>query len=104
MLLCDQINEFNAALETARSSIEAAWADYAQAAKHLEHFKEAMREEQLQVLAADKDYPERHDSALDWLELWASFRVRLPRVALPTSISLPDEDLLSYFEELPDYP
>jgi hypothetical protein len=103
-LLCERIIEFNAVLETARGSVEAALADYAQAAKRLEHFKETMREEQLQALAADGDYPERHGSALDWLELWASFRARLPTVELPTSVAVPGDDLLSYFEELPDCP
>lgn len=103
-LLCDRINEFNEVLTAARASVEAAWADYAKAAGDLESFKEAMREEQLRMLAADEERSERDESTLEWLGLWAAFQARVPQLALPTSVTPPDDDLLSYFEELPDSP
>ena len=107
IVVCAQIDAFNAVLEAARETIEGARMEYAAAVEQLVDFAERTARMGREALAAKPQ--EWQESAAgeevrDWLALYEAFRPEVPTIEYPQEIDGLDEVLLTNFEELPDDP
>ena len=105
--LCNQIDSFNAVVQSARTSIEAAARDYDAAVAGLRQFVETIAEEQAGAFDSKGDRWKggvQANLAREWIDRYEGFQPVAPELNFPQEMDYPDDDLLSDFEELPDSP
>jgi hypothetical protein len=107
IVVCAQIDAFNAMLEAARETIEGARQEYAAAVEQLRDFAEMTARTGREALAAKPQKWQESaagEEVRDWLALYEAFRPEVPTIEYPQEIDGLDEVLLTNFEELPDDP
>lgn len=107
IVVCAQIDAFNAMLEAARETIEGARKEYAAAVEQLRDFAERTARTGREALAAKPQKWQESaagEEVRDWLALYEAFRPEVPTIEYPQEIDGLDEVLLTNFEELPDDP
>jgi hypothetical protein len=107
IVVCAQIDAFNAMMEAARESIESARRDYAGAVEKLHKFAARTARTGRQALAAKSEEWHRTpvgEAARDWIALYEAFRPEVPTIQFPEEIDVLNDMLLTDFEELPDDP
>jgi hypothetical protein len=107
IVVCAQIDAFNAMMEAARESIEGARKEYAVAVGQLQDFAAKTARTGSEALHARSQSWQQSPDGLEvreWIACYEMFRPEVPTIELPQEIEGLNDDLLTDFEELPDDP
>lgn len=107
IVVCAQIDAFNAMMEAARESIEGARKEYAAAVGQLQDFASRTARAGSQALEAKPAIWQKSPAGVevrDWIACYEAFLPVVPTVEIPQEIEGVDDLLLTDFEELPDDP